>query len=444
MFEIIIAIVVLSVLIFVHELGHFVAAKMMGVRVLDFSIGFGKAIYSVRIRGTVFKVGIIPLGGYIRMLNQSNSSEVMGISDALLREQSYSEKTSWQKFFILIMGPLANIAAALVLLFFLFLLVGSPKQLPVVGSVQAGSLASMSGIQPGDTILLVDKRRVNYLGDINEYLLDMDNNIASIEYFGRGNVSTWLVNITELNKDADLTVQLGIEPTYTPVVLRVIDDSPAAVSGIEAGDRLVSISSQVINSWMDVVTAVNNHGSGSDLRMVLLRGGDYVEVDVELGVVYGEDGTTRPWLGVQATPNYLYIKYGVVGSAIRSVVKLGEMAGSILGLVWQLVTGQISITALGGPISVIALTADSTAGGAFSALIFLAYISTNLAILNMLPIPLLDGGNIVSTGVSSIARRYFPHSKLFKTAGSVMLYGGLFFLLGLFVFVFFNDIRNIL
>lgn len=445
MFEVIIAIVVLSVLIFVHELGHFVAAKLVGVRVLDFSIGFGKAIYSVRIRETVFKIGVIPLGGYIRMLNESNSSEVLGLSDAALRNQSYSYKSAWQKIFILIMGPMANIAAALLLFFFLFLLVGTPKQLPVVGSVQPYSMASEAGVRSGDTILLVNNYRINYLSDINEQLVAVGNNTTTtIEYFSDGKLKSWLIDTREFNKGSDLVVQLGIEPTYTPVILRVIDESPAAVAGILAEDRIVSINSRVINSWMDVVDTVNERGSGNKIDMVVLRDGDYVEVHVELGVVYGEDNTTRPWLGVQATPNYLYIKYGITGAATKAVARLGVMAGNILGLVWGLVTGELSLSALGGPLSVIALTADSTAGGAFTTLTFLAYISINLAILNMLPIPLLDGGNIVGTVLSSVTRRYFPNSKIIKTSGSVILYTGLFFLLGLFAFVFINDIRNII
>ncbi len=444
MFEIVIAILVLSALIFIHELGHFIAAKIVGVRVLDFSVGFGKPLYSIRIRETLFKIGIIPLGGYIRMLNSSNSNEVQGISDAIVRKESYSTKTGWQKIFILVMGPAANILAAFVLFFFLFLLVGSPKQLPVVGSVQPNSFAAEAGVQPGDTILLVDNKRVNYLGDINTYLANIENNTTQIEYFGHGEVNKWQVDTSTLNKGADLAVQLGIEPTYTPVVLRTIDDSPAAVAGIMSDDRIVSIDSQVINSWMDVVQSVNSRGSGNNIDVVVLRDGDYVDIHIELGVVYGEGNTTRPWLGIQATPNYLYIKYGIVESAIRSANRLVSMSVSILGMVWGLVTGSLSITALGGPLAVVALTADSTAGGAYSTLIFLAYISTNLAILNMLPIPLLDGGNIVGTVLSGTARKYFPNSNALKVLGNASLYAGVFFLLGLFAFVFINDIRNIL
>ncbi len=445
MFEIIIAILVLSALIFVHELGHFVAAKIVGVRVLDFSVGFGRPIYSIRIRGTMFKVGVIPLGGYIRMLNNSNSNEVQGISDAIVRKESYSTKTGWQKIFILVMGPLANILTAFVLFFFLFLLVGSPRQLPVVGSVQVNSFAAEAGVESGDIILLVDNKRVNYLGDINAYLANIKDDTTTIEYFSHGEVKKWQVDVSTLNKGADLAVQLGIEPTYTPVVLRTIDDSPAYVAGVSAGDRIVSIDSQVINSWMDVVRSVNNRGGGSNnIDVVVLRDGDYVDIPIELGVVYGEGNTTRPWLGIQATPNYLYIKYGVVESAILSVSRLTKMAVNILGMVWGLVSGSLSLTALGGPLAVITLTADSTAGGAYSTLIFLAYISTNLAILNMLPIPLLDGGNIVGTILSGTTRKYFPNSNTLKVLGNASLYAGVFFLLGLFAFVFINDIRNIL
>ncbi len=445
MFEIIIAILVLSALIFVHELGHFVAAKIVGVRVLDFSVGFGRPIYSIRIRGTMFKVGIIPLGGYIRMLNNSNSNEVQGISDAIVRKESYSTKTGWQKVFILVMGPLANIATAFVLFFFLFLLVGSPRQLPVVGSVQVNSFAAEAGVESGDIILLVDNKRVNYLGDINAYLANIKDDTTTIEYFSHGEVKKWQVDISTLNKGTDLAVQLGIEPTYTPVVLRTIDDSPASVAGVSAGDRIVSIDSRVINSWMDVVRSVNNRGGGSNnIDVVVLRDGDYVDIPIELGVVYGEGNTTRPWLGIQATPNYLYIKYGVVESAILSVSRLTKMAVNILGMVWGLVNGSLSLTALGGPLAVITLTADSTAGGAYSTLIFLAYISTNLAILNMLPIPLLDGGNIVGTILAGTTRKYFPNSNTLKVLGNASLYAGVFFLLGLFAFVFINDIRNIL
>ena len=419
---------VLGVLIFVHELGHFLAARRVGVRVLTFSLGFGPKILKVKRGDTEYCVSAIPLGGYVKMAGENPDDPRSGQADEFL------SKTKWQRFQILIMGPLMNIVLAVIVLAFV-LAQGADvpayrDEPPVVGSTLAGSPAERVGIQRGDRILTVDDSQVPTW----EKLL-----IAIATRPDRDVPLTILRN----GQTQSLTVRPTAEGRYEVGNIGVLPDINPIVQSVFAGDR----AEQAGVMAKDVVLAVN--GERMVLRSQFIEAiGRNAEKEITLTVKRGDQTLTIPvtpekrgegaWLGVALTEPTKSFTPTAFEAVRLSVQRNIESSGLIFTTLAGLFTGDTSVRQLQGPVGIAQLSGESASEGLLSLLSLMAMLSINLGILNLMPIPVLDGGHILILLLEGIARRDFSMQVKEK-----MLLAGFVVLMMLMVTVIYNDLTRI-
>ncbi|MDQ7044571.1 MAG: RIP metalloprotease RseP [Sulfurimonas sp.] len=347
---IVVSLLVLSALIFFHELGHYTAARLMGVYIEVFSIGFGKKIVSFHKWGTEWRIAMIPLGGYVKMKGQDDSDPA-NISDD---NDSYTTKTPLQRIFILLAGPLANFVLAFVIYFIIAL--GSPNVL-------------------------------------------------------------------------------------SPVIGKVINDSPAFVAGLESNDTVRSINGVALDSWKDMATMIKE--SEGDLKLEILRNGyvEYIILSPKITKTTNifNEVVQRKMIGISSAGVTHKLELGVLETLTFATEQTIFASTMIFTGVQKLIMGDVPAKELGGVISIVKITADATDAGWMSVLFFAALISVNLGVLNLLPIPALDGGHIMFNLYELITKR-IPSEKVLinlTIAGWVMLFG----LMGLGLF---NDITRLM
>ncbi len=345
-------VIVLGILIFVHELGHFIVAKRSGVVVLCFSLGFGPKLISITRGGTEYRLSIIPLGGYVKMLGEDNE-------EPLTEEQlagAFSKQPVGKRFGIVFAGPAMNFVLAIVLFTFLFAFSGIPERAPEVGAVNPGSPAEMAGLQNGDRVLAVNGNQISNWEELSE----------AIEKQGQN-----------------------------PLALQ-----------IKRGDQQLTAT---------VTPAVN-----------------------EATNLFGET-IKRPLIGIQASEKYDIKEVNPLAAGYHAVLHTWKLTKLFLLTVVKLVQRVVPLNALGGPIFIAQMAGQQAAEGILNLINLMAFISVNLAVLNLLPIPVLDGGHLFFFTIEAIIGRPISIKKI-ELAQKV----GLFLLLALMVVVIFNDIMRLI
>lgn len=410
-------IIALGVLITFHEWGHFWVARRCGVKVLRFSIGFGKPIWRrLGKDGTEYVIAMIPLGGYVRMLD-----ERMDDVSSEQQSQAFNRKPVLQRIAIVAAGPLANFVFA-IFAFWLMYLVGVPSIRPVVGEVVPGSIAEAAGIEPGLEISAVNGRATLDWEEVNLGLVSAIGHdsmqITQSQPHG-SEVATRNMRLEQWQFDPEKMSaprSLGIVP-FTPeiklVLAQVAENSPAARGGLEVGDKLLTIEGSEITSWKEFVEIV---AASAELPLVLQveRQGKVLERQVtpENRAESGEP--SRGYLGIApevgAWPeNYrIDLRYGPFGSLLKGLEKTWQLMELSVAMIGKLLTGDVSVKHLSGPIS-IAQGAGASAGFGFVYFLgFLALISVNLGIINLLPLPVLDGGHLTYYLIEAVTGRPVP------------------------------------
>ncbi|TCO38760.1 RIP metalloprotease RseP [Dokdonella fugitiva] len=445
-------IVTLGLLITFHEYGHYIVARRLGVKVLKFSVGFGPALWSRFDRhGTQFVIAAIPLGGYVKMLD---TREVDGAVGPEGLRGAFDRKPVGARMAITAAGPVFNFIFTIAALWLVFV-IGRPDFQPVVGSVD--HVAASSGFQAGDRIIAVGGRAVDAwttaLGALMSAGIDRRDVVVDVVDAG-GSARQRTLALSKLPADVDerqLPVEIGLAPPrqpIPPVIGSVPADGAAAKAGLAPGDRILSIGGDAIKDWRDVPDAIQKHASaGHALDITVERDGGMrsFAVTPAQGDPDPADAAAKPrWLvgiGVQPVePNFdATLRYGPVAALGKAFSETWNQTHDLLGLLGRMVTGQASVKNLGGVIS-IAQAADSNAkGGLVWFLTFLAAISLSLAVLNLLPIPILDGGGLLYYLIESI--KGSPLSDRVQIAGQ---YVGLVLLVGLMGLALYNDIlRNV-
>jgi regulator of sigma E protease len=401
-------IVAVSLLVTVHEFGHYWVARRLGFKVLRFSVGFGRPLYS-RIAGpdrTEYVVAAIPLGGYVKMLDEREGPVP---SEDLAR--SFTRKPPWQRIAVLLAGPAFNIVFAILVLWGMFWVSGVTEFKPIVGDVLADSIAAHGGLRQGDEILTINGAKVAGQRDVLFDLLDAvsSGGVADLTVRGRdGATRSANLNVptreerVRLTEPAALLHGLGFEFKIppTPAVLgNIIAGGPAAKAGLKAGDRIAAINGEQIADFRDIVARVSSH-PGETLSFDYVRDG--VTHTVRIPVASEKDGDKSVGR-IQAAPQPRKLPDDMVMqielSPVAALSRASEEAWSITALqgrlFWRMVLGQFSMKNLNGPLSIAEYAGDSAEAGVASFLGFLVLISLSLGFLNLLPIPILDGGQIV-------------------------------------------------
>lgn len=419
---------VLGVLIFVHELGHFLLARWHGVRVLTFSLGFGPKLLSVRRGDTEYCLSAVPLGGYVKMAGETLEDSPNGAADEFL------SKTKWQRFQVLIAGPAMNLilaVAALAIVLMQGAEVPAFQNDPVVlGAVEAGSPAERGGLQAGDRVTAVAGRETPTWEDFFVQVgTRADQDVPLVVQRG-----TETLRLT-VRPEPDLrfrTGEVGALPDVYPSVRSVTAGSPAEQAGLRAGDVLVAIEGRRMVLARQVSELIGPRG-GQPTRLTIRRDGATQDLTITPAV----EGTTGR-IGIAIANATREFTPGVLEAVGLSVQRNVEMAGMILQTVWGLVAGQTSPKQLMGPVGIAQLSGESAAAGWIALLSLMASLSLNLGLLNLLPIPVLDGGHITIIAMETVARRNFSVAVKEK-----MLFAGFVVLMLLMVTVIYNDLTRI-
>lgn len=396
--------VALGVLVTFHEFGHFWVARRCGVKVLRFSVGFGTPLLRWHDRqGTEFVVAAIPLGGYVKMLDERE-----GDVPADQLDQSFNRKTVGQRIAIVAAGPVANFLLAIAF-FWVLAMMGSQQVRPVIGAVESGSLAAQAGLVVGQEIVSIDGQPTVGWSNVNLQLVRRLGESGSIQVAVRGPDSDvesshqlvlhdWLKGADE----PDPIKSLGIRPwrPELPAVLAELDPKgPAQAAGLKTGDKLLSMNGQAINDWQQVVDWVRLRPAARvDLRVE--RDGVALEVPVVLAA-RGEGEAATGYLGagvkgVDWPPTMIReVSYGPVAAIGEGVKRTWTMSVLTLDSLKKMLFGELSVKNLSGPITIAKVAGASAQSGVADFLNFLAYLSISLGVLNLLPIPVLDGGHLL-------------------------------------------------
>lgn len=421
---------VLGVLIFVHELGHYLMAKRIGVRVLTFSLGFGPKILRFTRGGTEYCVSAIPLGGYVKMAGENPDDPRTGKDDEFL------SKNKWQRFLVMIMGPTMNILLAIVVMA-VVLYQGADvpayeQQPPVVGTVLAGSPAEKAGIKPGDRVVKVADRDVPTWEQFFIAVMPRARREIPIVYERNGQQFS-----SQITPDAQTRFEMGdigVLPEMYPQVSRFsAPNQPAELAGIKVGDIFLAVNGQPITRDRSAVKAINE-SPNKPIRLTVRRGQQTVDIQVT-PQLYGDIGR----IGVDLHPYEVRtIEPGPLQAVKMSLQKNWEWSSLIFQTLVGLFTRETSPKQLMGPLAIAELSGGAAKVGWVALFSLMAMISLNLGILNLMPIPVLDGGHIFIMALEGLARRDFS----FKVKEKILL-AGFVVLMVLMVTVIYNDLTRI-
>jgi regulator of sigma E protease len=427
---------VLGVLVFIHELGHFLLARWNGVRVLTFSLGFGPKLLKVQRGDTEYCISAIPLGGYVKMAGESPEDPQTGADDEFL------SKSKWQRFQILIAGPVMNLLLAVVLLA-LVLMRGAEvlaylDRPAVVGAVQTGSPAEKAGILPGDTITRVGTTEIRDWEHLDMAVASRPEREVDVVVVRNGQEQHLKVrpDLTELRTRSNAKFEvgtIGVLPDVYPSVSSFVAGKPAESSGLKVGDEILAIDGERMVFGSQVVEAISKKSGDQPIEFRVRRDGSDQTIVV---TPYKEGGQARVGMYMKdASRSYKPNPIEAVGMSVQRNV---DMAGMILGTLKDLVTGEASPKQLMGPVGIAQLSGESAQAGWIALLGLMASISLNLGLLNLMPIPVLDGGHIFIMAIETISRRDFSLQVKEK-----MLFVGFVLLMTLMVTVIYNDLTRI-
>jgi regulator of sigma E protease len=437
--------VAISVLVAIHEFGHYLVGRLCGMKVLRFSIGFGKPLWTW-IAGkdrTEYCISALPLGGYVKFLDERE-----GPVEPEDRGRAFNHRPVPARIAVLLAGPLFNFLFAIVAYWVLFLN-GIPTIKPAVGEVSPDSYAAAAGLEHGDRIVRVGEREAT---DWETALVAMleelvaDGTVTLDLEAEDGWEKTAVIRVgsdrARLTEPGVLFEGLGFEPWQPPAVVGMVEEESAAGdAGIVEGDRIVEIAGNRIASFGDLQEVVAAR-PGETVSVRLMRDGQERVLDVELGA-REVDGRQQGFMGIgidAAAGDHWYVrKFGPFAAIGESVERTWNSTGFTVKMLARMVTGEVSIKNISGPINIAQYAGDSAAAGLNAFLTFLALVSISLGVLNLLPVPILDGGQIVYQTVELV--KGSPLSDRSQLVGQQV---GILALLLLMSFAFYNDIARIL
>lgn len=438
-------VVTLGVLITVHEFGHFWVARRCGVRVLRFAIGFGRPLWRRTARdGVEYVIGAVPLGGYVRMLDERE-----GEVPPEQLDQAFNRQTVGRRAAIVAAGPAFNFAFA-ILAYLILYLSGVSQVRPVLAEAAAGTPAAIAGIRDGDEVLAVGDVTVQGLDELLMRVAEQMEPGEALKLRVRdadGRVLERRLPLPEdLDTDGSLLARLGLQPwrpSLPAVIGSIKPDSPAAAAGLQDGDRIVSVDDQRVADWQDFATRVRAKPE-ADLRLQIERDGSPLSVRLRPVRIETAQGAVGQIGAFAAVPQSLadslrvVVRYGPIDATVAAVERTWEMSAFTLRMLGRMLTGRASLDNLSGPLTIAQMAGQSASIGLSAFLSFLALVSISLGVLNLLPVPVLDGGHLAWYAIETI--KGSPVSEAVQSAGQRV---GLAVLLVMMGLAFYNDLARL-
>ncbi|MFQ6333067.1 RIP metalloprotease RseP [Methylophilus sp. 3sh_L] len=445
-------IVAIGVLVTIHEFGHYLAARSCGVRVLKFSIGFGRPIFRFQAhpKATEWVLSWIPLGGYVKMLDSRESAELPASSEVDW-SQAFDRQSIAAKMWIVFAGPLANLILAFVCYWGL-IAQGETGLKPLIGPVEPGSLAAAAKLRQGDLIVTVDGQSVATWQEVQWQMLEQwlaHHSVRVVTRTPQGELHQHQLPLQQLQgePDGEVMQKVGLSvlmPTVPAVIGEVLAGSVAEKSGLQAGDRILKVNQKPIADWQQFVKLVRASPEQA-LKVEYVRGETAFTVkllpDLTLqgGQKIGRLGAAVDMDAVDLTPYQVVRHFTVMQAATRALEKMHETIAFTLKMLGKMITGQASLKAISGPVSIADAAGESADMGMKPYIGFIALLSISIAVMNLLPIPVLDGGHLLYHMAELIRGEPLPERVL--AIGQRL---GLGILGALMLIAFFNDINRYL
>jgi regulator of sigma E protease len=420
---------VLGIIVLVHELGHYIAARLMKIRVEVFSFGFGKRLFGKKVGDTDFRLSLIPVGGYVRMAGEEDFDPEHSAPD------QFMAKNRAQKIFTLLMGPLMNLVLAL-LLIIMVNMGGIEKdsykmEKPVIGYIEKGSPAEKAGLLPGDFLQAINGKKVPNWEEVEILIGTNPRENLRID-FRRGNAP----RVTELKVAASKQYEFGYAGFYwqwPAEISKVAPGYPAARAGLKPGDRITAVDDRPVATYFELVDII--HASpGKLLRLTIQRGGDTFTAGL---TPVAENGVGIIGFNVKIATTR--IRYGFAATVKNSFQEASRWTFLTFDAFKKIVQRKISVKSFSGPIEIARISQQALASGFSNFFMLIAFISLQLGIVNLFPIPGLDGGHLLIFTVEAVIRRDL-NAKL----KNILLYAGFAFLISLMAFIMLNDVAKTL
>ena len=440
-------IVALGLLIVVHEYGHYLIARLCGVKVLRFSVGFGRPLFTKQLNDTEWVIAAIPFGGYVKMLDERE-----GPVEPHEAHRAFNRKSVARRFAIVVAGPVANFLFAIAVYAGLFMY-GLPEARPVLGAPVEGSVAAAAGLRPGDTVRSIDGEAITTWQELRWRVLQgaLQRQQLRLEVENeRGHLGSATLDLRSFPADdveADALERIGLRlfrPPLDPVIGQVVAGGAAERAGLAAGDRVLEADGKAVATWEALVTAVQAKPE-SPLQLTVERAGVRRSVEVVPAAVnagqkrIGRIGAAPQLPPAHADKMLVRVQHGLGESLWKAIVKTGDIAVFSLKMLGKMLVGEVSWKHLSGPVTIADFAGQSAAMGWVSYVTFLALISISLGVLNLLPIPLLDGGHLMYYAIEIV--KGSPVSERTMELGQRV---GLALLLVMMAFAFYNDLNRLL
>ena len=440
---------VLGVLIVVHELGHYFVARWAGVKVLRFSVGFGRVLWSKRFGrdATEWAVGLFPLGGYVKMLDERE-----GVVSPEEVSRAFNQQSVYRRMAIVVAGPLANFLLAIFLYWGIFWY-GTEELMPILGTPVAASAAAAAGIENGERVLKVAGEEVQTWQEMRWILLRraVDQDSVNLEVINsHSEITLRRIDVSSARESGwqgDVLEKFGVRffrPNIRPVIGKITSDSAAATSGLQVGDEILAVDRASISSWVDLVQIVRE-SPGKTLDLEVAREGQHILLTItpasikENGREIGRIGATVVSNGQPRSELTTIVRYGLLLALDKAIWETWDKSAFSLRMIGKIIVGEVSWRNLSGPVTIADYAGQSAKLGLDVYLKFLALVSISLGVLNLLPIPILDGGHLLYYTVEVVKRR--PLSERTMEIGQQI---GLALLMTLMVFAFYNDINRLI
>jgi len=439
-------IVTIGILVTVHEFGHFWVAKKLGIKVLRFSVGFGKILKSWQIGETQYTLCALPLGGFVKMLDE-NEGEV----DAKEKHRAFNAQNVYKRIAVVIAGPAANFILAIILFAIIFI-IGTHGIKPVVGPVKINSIAEHSGLQVGDQLLSINSQDTPTINEFSmSFIQALEGEILQLKVISKtSDLKTLTLDLKGdflTNPEQSIEQYLGFEFAvrslaldFEPIIDQVMNASAADLAGIQSNDKILQANGKAVDSWRDFVEVVKRNPHQA-IQLQVERNHRIIELTL---TPKNDNGMPKAGVIVMAPEGYLdewrvLVKKGVVDAFLSANVKVYQLTLLNLKIIKKMILGETSLKQLGGPVSIAVVAGKTAQMGLISFLSFIALISVGLGLLNLLPIPLLDGGHLFFYLIEII-----KGSPISQTFQQISIKVGLLVILSLTFVALYNDFSRLL